>query len=82
MLLSKLFLLIVGQGVVASQLNDPVCIIGAGPAGIKAAVELELKGYRTVVFEKQNAVGGKCQAVYEKYFLLDAKVTTVANMSV
>ena len=45
----------------------PVCVVGAGPAGLTAAAELELKGRRTVVFEKQDAVGGKCQAVYQEF---------------
>ncbi|KAI9038314.1 FAD/NAD(P)-binding domain-containing protein [Aspergillus affinis] len=43
----------------------PVCIVGAGPAGLSAAAELEGQGHRTVIFEKQSAVGGKCQAVYQ-----------------
>lgn len=44
----------------------PVCVVGAGPAGLSAAAELESRGHRTLTFEKQSAVGGKCQAVYEK----------------
>ncbi|KAF2098224.1 hypothetical protein NA57DRAFT_77016 [Rhizodiscina lignyota] len=43
----------------------PVCIVGAGPAGLISASKLESKGYETVVFEKQAHVGGKCQAFYE-----------------
>ncbi|KAG4428390.1 hypothetical protein IFR05_016129 [Cadophora sp. M221] len=43
----------------------PVCIVGAGPAGLTAAKKLEDKGRKVVIFEKQAAVGGKCQAVYE-----------------
>ena len=45
----------------------PVCIVGAGPAGLATAAELELRGKRTVIFEKQDSVGGKCQAVYQEY---------------
>ncbi|KAH7417335.1 FAD/NAD-P-binding domain-containing protein [Cadophora sp. MPI-SDFR-AT-0126] len=44
----------------------PVCIVGAGPAGLTAAKNLEDKGRKVVIFEKQDEVGGKCQAVYEK----------------
>lgn len=44
----------------------PVCIVGAGPAGLIAAQRLEIKGRKTVIFEKQDAVGGKSQAVYNK----------------
>ncbi|KAJ5470949.1 hypothetical protein N7530_008306 [Penicillium desertorum] len=64
-LLTKFVLLTLGFCVLARDPDRPVCIVGAGPAGLSAAAELELKGYRTVTFEKQSAVGGKCQAVYE-----------------
>ncbi|PSR82350.1 hypothetical protein PHLCEN_2v6093 [Hermanssonia centrifuga] len=43
----------------------PVCIVGAGPAGLMAANGLEAKGYSTVIFEKDPEVGGKCQEYYE-----------------
>ena len=46
--------------------NLPVCIVGAGPAGLTAASKLESKGYKTVIFDRQPEVGGKCQAYYEK----------------
>ena len=65
-LLMKFLLLALGVCVLARDPDLPVCIVGAGPAGVSAAAELELKGYRTVTFEKQSAVGGKCQAIYEK----------------
>lgn len=44
----------------------PVCIVGAGPAGLIAASKLEAKGQKIVLFEKQDEVGGKSQAIYEK----------------
>ena len=44
---------------------DPVCVIGAGPAGLSAAHALEAKGQNVVIFDKQSAVGGKCQAYYD-----------------
>jgi hypothetical protein len=46
--------------------SSPVCIIGAGPAGLSAAHALEAKGKDVVIFDKQSTVGGKCQAVYDK----------------
>lgn len=48
-----------------SKSKAPVCIIGAGPAGLTAANNLESKGYETVIFEKQSEVGGKSQAYYD-----------------
>lgn len=39
-----------------------ICIIGAGPAGMTAALTLQGLGYRRVtVLEKQARVGGKCR---------------------
>ena len=47
---------------------DPVCIVGAGPAGLAVASRLEAKGYTTVIFEKNVEVGGRCQDYHdEKY---------------
>ena len=50
----------------AKHNSNPVCIIGAGPAGLVAASSLEKKGYETVIFEKQALIGGKCQSYYDK----------------
>jgi NADPH-dependent 2,4-dienoyl-CoA reductase/sulfur reductase-like enzyme len=51
------------SGVFASA--DPVCIVGAGPAGLTIANRLQTKGLQTVIFEKNPEVGGKCQAYYD-----------------
>lgn len=45
--------------------KPPVCIIGGGPAGLTAAARLDAKGIESIVFEKQDAVGGKCQSYYD-----------------
>jgi ribulose 1,5-bisphosphate synthetase/thiazole synthase len=45
---------------------DPICIVGAGPAGLTIANRLQAKGLDTVVFEKDPEVGGKCQAFYDE----------------
>jgi phytoene dehydrogenase-like protein len=44
---------------------DPVCIVGAGPAGLTIAGRLQAKGLETIIFEKNPEVGGKCQAFYD-----------------
>jgi hypothetical protein len=44
----------------------PICIVGAGVSGLTAAKALEDKGYKTVIFEKKDTVGGKCQSHYEE----------------
>ncbi|TVY34652.1 Uncharacterized protein LOCC1_G008301 [Lachnellula occidentalis] len=61
----KKLILALGVFALEDPNEPPVCIVGAGPASLTAAAELELKGKRTVTFEKQDAVGGKCQAVYQ-----------------
>ncbi|PKS11609.1 hypothetical protein jhhlp_001759 [Lomentospora prolificans] len=63
--------LLFGITVVASLAlaATPVCIIGAGPAGLAAAQSLQNKGRDYVVFEKDPSVGGKSKAVYrDGYF--------------
>jgi flavin-dependent dehydrogenase len=44
---------------------DPICIVGAGPAGLTVANRLQAKGIETVIFEKDPEVGGKCQSYYD-----------------
>ena len=44
----------------------PVCIIGAGPSGLSAAGKLEEKGIKAILFDRQEEVGGKCQAWYDE----------------
>ena len=44
-----------------ANINDRVCIVGAGPAGLTAAMYLEKKGYKNItIYEKSERVGGKC----------------------
>lgn len=38
-----------------------VAIIGAGPAGMESARVLALRGFKPVIFEKENEVGGQLQ---------------------
>lgn len=53
----------------ARSTSSPVCIVGAGPAGLASAKVLEDKGKDVVIFEKKATVGGKCQAVYKESVL-------------
>lgn len=46
-----------------SNLEEKICIIGGGPAGLSAAMYLEQKGYKNyAVLEKSDHVGGKCNS--------------------
>ena len=43
-----------------ANIDERICIIGGGPAGISAAMYLQFKGYRNYrIYEKLNKVGGK-----------------------
>ena len=43
------------------RINDRICVVGAGPAGIHMALSLKKKGYKNItIFEKTDRVGGKC----------------------
>ena len=43
-----------------ANLNEKICIIGGGPAGLSAAMYLEQKGYTNyAILEKEDHVGGK-----------------------
>lgn len=52
--------------VYAAPTESPICIVGAGPAGLAAASRLESQGRTTTIFEKQDLVGGKSQALYRE----------------
>lgn len=43
--------------------NQKICIVGAGPAGLSAAMYLEKKGYTNYsILDKADQVGGKCHS--------------------
>jgi NADPH-dependent glutamate synthase beta subunit-like oxidoreductase len=41
-----------------AQRNERVAVIGSGPAGLSAAYNLTVAGYKVKVFEKENYLGG------------------------
>lgn len=50
-----------------SQQNMRIAVVGAGLAGLTAALFLRKKGFAVTVFEKQNTIGGAmCQFIPEK----------------
>ncbi len=53
-------------------MSKPVYIIGAGMAGLAAAVALARKGYAPQVYEAGPQAGGRCRSYYDKE--LDAKI--------
>ncbi|TNE88880.1 MAG: FAD-dependent oxidoreductase [Deltaproteobacteria bacterium] len=55
-----------------------IAVIGAGPAGLAAAIALTERGHTVRVFEKEATVGGKCHSLhYDGYaYDLGANLTT------
>jgi protoporphyrinogen/coproporphyrinogen III oxidase len=64
----------VSAGLVRMVQGSPVpraVVIGAGVAGLAAAAALAAEGWRVVVLEKEDAVGGRCRTVREGDYLFD-----------
>jgi len=47
-------------------MNDPIVVVGAGPAGLTAAYELTKRGVRPLVFDGDTQVGGLAKTVVYK----------------
>lgn len=71
---------VVSANPVERNTSPPVCVIGAGPAGLTVAANLEKKGKQVVIFEQKNSVGGKCQAVYKEYNVEYSSIAYDANI--
>ena len=52
-------------------MNNNVFIVGAGPSGLITARELLKRGYKVMIFEKSEYVGGMCRTWKENQYLLD-----------
>lgn len=50
-------------------MNDSIIIIGAGAAGLMAAKELSVKGYRVTILEANNRLGGRIWTINNDSFL-------------
>ncbi len=54
---------------IEAEKNKTVAVIGAGPAGAQAALDLRKKGYKVTVFEKLPVVGGMMRVGIPEYRL-------------
>ena len=66
--------------------NEQVAIIGAGPAGLAAAWDLALEGYRIEVFEALPVAGGMLAVGVPEYRLprqiLDAEIENIKKLGI
>jgi protoporphyrinogen oxidase len=53
------------------QHQEEIYIIGAGISGLIAAYELEQEGYRPIIIEQTDDVGGRVKTIHEKGYALD-----------
>jgi monoamine oxidase len=74
--MKPIFPFVAVAGIFAFARADPVCIVGAGPAGLTVANRLQAKGFKTVIFEKNPEVGGKCQAYYDELSVDNCKMAS------
>jgi UDP-galactopyranose mutase len=51
--------------------NDPVVVIGAGPAGLTAAYDIVKRGGSVIVFESDHVVGGISRTVEREGWRFD-----------
>ncbi len=56
-------------------MSDIITIIGAGPGGLAAAMQLASQGRRVRILERRNRVGGRCSSIEESGFRFDAGPT-------
>ncbi|MBF8280414.1 MAG: protoporphyrinogen oxidase [Candidatus Magasanikbacteria bacterium] len=54
-----------------AEQNNPVLIIGAGPAGLTASYELAKRGVSSIVLEKDSVVGGIARTAQYKGYRFD-----------
>lgn len=52
-------------------MNDPIVIVGAGPGGLAAALQLAHAGLKVTILERQNYVGGRTSSIEIDGFRFD-----------
>ncbi|HEX6388890.1 MAG TPA: FAD-dependent oxidoreductase, partial [Solirubrobacteraceae bacterium] len=56
-------------------MSSPVFVVGAGPSGLAAAWRLKERGFRPVVLEERDRVGGQLLTIKQDGFLMEAGTT-------
>lgn len=66
--------------------SEKVAVIGSGPAGISAAWNLAMAGYKVTIFEKEEYIGGMLSygvpAFRMNHAVLDKEIETLRNVGI
>jgi NADPH-dependent glutamate synthase beta subunit-like oxidoreductase len=54
---------------ISKETDKKIAIVGAGPAGAQAAIDLRKKGHEVTIFDKLNSVGGMMRVGIQNYRL-------------
>jgi len=73
-------------GIAGDKKDARISIIGSGPAGLSAAHELALMGFKPVIYEMENVAGGMCVTGIPPYRLprniLQAEIDVIKSLGV
>jgi len=53
------------------MIEPEIVVLGAGLAGLGAAFQLNRHGIKTIIFDKENTIGGLCRSIKKDSFLFD-----------
>ncbi|MFZ7132568.1 MAG: FAD-dependent oxidoreductase [Eubacteriales bacterium] len=56
-----------------AEAKKKIVVIGAGPAGLKAALVADQRGHEVILFEKNNFIGGALHYVAMEHYKIDIK---------
>ncbi|MBF0473487.1 MAG: FAD-dependent oxidoreductase [Nitrospirae bacterium] len=73
-------------GIAGEKKSARISIIGSGPAGLSAAHDLALMGFKPVIYEMENVAGGMCSTGIPPYRLprniLKAEIEVIKSLGV
>jgi len=76
----------IGPAPAAEATSEKVAVVGAGPAGLTAALELVKKGYMVTVFESSSQLGGMPKQCIPEFRLpkeiIDAEIEHIRDLGV
>lgn len=67
------------------EIDKSIGIVGSGPSALQAAVSLRVLGYKVVVYEKENALGGMLRLIPEYRLpnrIVDVEIKRIEDLGV